>query len=191
MDDPVIIKAISTSVAQYVTVQVFAKALRSLVVEELTPKLEHPGRKVSETPPFPFSRPTFEAKKTAFNLAATDNQFEQDFAKFLEGASDVQSFAKLPSQFRFVIEYTDSANNLRYYEPDFVAVLSDGSHRLIETKGLEDVDVVHKDRAATIWCENATLLTETPWTYLKVMQKEYAKLHASEFGELAVAFSST
>jgi type III restriction enzyme len=189
LDDPVMIKAISTSVAQYVTVKVFTKALRNLVVEELTPKLEHPGRKLSETPPFPFSRLTFEAKKTVFNLVATENQFEQDFAKFLEGALDVRSFAKLPSQFRFAIEYTDSASNLRFYEPDFVAVLSDRSHRLIETKGLEDVDVAHKDRAAKIWCENATLLTGTSWTYLKVMQKDYVKLHPSEFGEIEVAFS--
>jgi type III restriction enzyme len=189
LDDPVMIKAMSTSVAQYVTVQVFAKALRSLVVEELTPKLDHPGRKLSETPPFPFSQPTFEGKKTVFNLVAADNNFERDFAKFLEGSIDVNSFAKLPSQFRFAIEYTDSANNLRFYEPDFVAVLTDGSHRLIETKGLEDVDVSHKDRAAKIWCENATLLTRTPWSYLKVMQKEYTKLQPSEFGELEVAFS--
>ena len=189
LDDPVIIKAMSASVAQYVTVQAFAKALRSLVVEELTPKLEHPGRKLSETPPFPFSRPTCEAKKTVFNLVAPDNHLEEDFAKFLEGAMDVDSFAKLPSQFQFVIEYTDSVNNLRYYEPDFVAVLKDGSHRLLETKGLEDVDVAHKDRAAKIWCENATLLTDTPWTYMKVLQKEYTKLQPSEFGELEVAFS--
>ena len=159
------------------------------MVEELTPKLEHPGRKLSETPPFPFSRPTCEAKKTVFNLVAPDNHLEEDFAKFLEGAMDVDSFAKLPSQFQFVIEYTDSVNNLRYYEPDFVAVLKDGSHRLLETKGLEDVDVAHKDRAAKIWCENATLLTDTPWTYMKVLQKEYTKLQPSEFGELEVAFS--
>ena len=32
-------------------------------------------------------------------------------------------------------KYTDSATNLRYYEPDFVAVDSDGVHYVIETKG--------------------------------------------------------
>ena len=45
------------------------------------------------------------------------------------------------SQFGFTIDYMDSAGNLRYYEPDFVAVLKDGSHRLLETKGREDPDV--------------------------------------------------
>ncbi len=46
--------------------------------------------------------------------------------------------------------YTDNATNLRYYEPDFVVVVSGGTHWLLETKGREDIDVVHKDRAACI-----------------------------------------
>ena len=77
-----------------------------------------------------------------------DNKFERDFAEFLENAKDVVSFAKLPSQFGFAIEYTDTVGNLRYYEPDFVARKADDKHLLIETKGREDVEVAHKDRAA-------------------------------------------
>ena len=92
-----------------------------------------------------------------------DNEFEKEFAQFLQNADDVERFAKLPEQFGFAIEYTDSAGNLRYYEPDFVAVTSDGTHYIVETKGLEDVNVAHKDRAAQFWCENATKLTGKPW----------------------------
>ena len=51
------------------------------------------------------------------------------------------------SRLAFSIEYTDNATNLRYYEPDFVAVGADGVHWLIETKGREDIDVVHGDTA--------------------------------------------
>ena len=82
--------------------------------------------------------------------------------------------------------YTDAAGNLRYYEPDFVAVLGDGKRYIVETKGQEDVNVANKDRAAAIWCENATILTGEPWKYLKVQQKEYAKLQADTFADLAV-----
>jgi type III restriction enzyme len=161
------VKAIATSVAQYVTVKTFAAALRGLVVEELVPMLEGDGRPLSGTDPFPFSRPTFEASKTVFNLVAADNEFEREFAHFLQDATDVQAFAKLPQRFGFAIEYTDSATNLRYYEPDFVAIGNDGAHYLIETEGREDIDVAHKDRAALIWCESATLLTDTAWHYIK------------------------
>lgn len=121
---------------------------------------------------------------------AADNEFERDFAHFLEESVDVAAFAKLPptSRLAFAIEYTDNAANLRFYEPDFVAVLSDGTHWLIETKGREDLDVAHKDRAARIWCENATLLVGTRWHYVKVPQADFSNLQAADFAELAIAF---
>ncbi len=189
--DTMIIRAIATPIAQYVTARTFAGVLRALVVEELAPTLESPGRALSSTGPFPFSRPTFEARKTIFNLVAVDNEFERDFAKFLESAIDVVRFAKLPSRFGFTIEYTDSATSLRYYEPDFVAVDDAGIHYVIETKGREDIDVSHKDRAATIWCENATLLTDTTWAYVKVPQIEFGKLEPSVLADVALAFGVT
>ncbi len=185
IESPEMIKAISSNVAQYVTVKTLVQALRSQLVEELSPKLVDAGRTLSETTPFPFSRTTFLAAKTVFNLVAVENDFERRFAQFLQDAADVERFAKLPSQFGFTIDYMDSAGNLRYYEPDFVAVVKDGSHKLVETKGREDPDVAHKDRAAVIWCENATMLTGAPWSYLKVPQKEFEKLDPSEFADLS------
>ena len=123
LEGKAMIQAISSNVAQFVTVDLFVKALRKLVVEEQQPQLVA-SRRLSETPAFPYSRPhAFAASKTVFNLAACDNDFEERFARFLQAADDVAAFAKLPSQFGFAIEYTDSAASLRYYEPDFVAVL--------------------------------------------------------------------
>jgi type III restriction enzyme len=190
LGDMAMVKAIGSSVAQYVTVKTFAAALRALVVEELVPTLEGEGRPLSGTEPFPFSKPTFEASKTIFNLVAADNEFERDFSHFLEDATDVFAFAKLPQRFGFAIEYTDSATNLRYYEPDFVSVVNDGTHYLIETKGREDIDVAHKDRAALIWCENATLLTGSAWRYVKVPQMEFTKLGAGDLADVVLAFTS-
>ncbi len=190
LTDKAVIRATATSVAQYVTVKTFAAVLRGLVVEELSPTLEHPGRPLSETEPFPFSRPTFEASKTVFNLVAADNEFEREFAQFLQDAKDVTSFAKLPRRFGFTIEYTDSATNLRYYEPDFIAVDRNGIHHVIETKGQENIDVAHKDRAATIWCENATLLTDITWSYVKVPQKAMGELQPQELSDVIVAFGA-
>ena len=186
LENKEIIRAISTNVAQYVTVKTFVSVLRELVVEQLQPKLLSEGRRLSETVPFPWSRSTIEAKKTFFNLVACENDLERKFAKFLEEAKDVVRFAKLPDPFGFAVEYTDAAGNLRYYRPDFVAVLGDGRHYVIETKGREDIDVAHKDRAAMLWCENATMLTETEWAYVKVPQKEFEGLQADAFADLIV-----
>jgi len=184
LDDPLMIKAISHPVAQHVTVKAFVALLREVVVEERTPSLVSEGRPLSECPGYPWSRPIGEANKTIFNKIAADNQFELAFGRFLEKAPDVVRFSKLPRAFGFSITYTDSVANLRYYEPDFVAVTTDGVHHLIETKGQEDVDVSHKDRAARLWCENATLLTDKEWHYIKVPQKEFESLQPDEFEDL-------
>ncbi|MFZ3376475.1 MAG: DEAD/DEAH box helicase family protein [Chthoniobacterales bacterium] len=186
LEAPAILKAISSNVAQYVTVKTFVEALRKIVVEELQPQLLHAGRALSETAPFPWSRPTMAASKSVFNLVPCDNEFEKEFARFLEKAEDVLRFAKLPEQFGFAIDYQDRAGNFRYYEPDFVALTSDGSHYIIETKGLEDVNVANKDRAAQLWCENTTRLTGKSWGYLKVLQTEYKRLQPTAFSDIVV-----
>src|SRR5439155_386560 len=186
LNEPVMIKAISSNVAQYVTVKTFVEALRKLVIAELEPQLLHAGRLLSETAPFPWSRATLSADKCIFNLVPCHNEFEKEFAQFLQKAPDVQRFAKLPEQFGFAIEYTDSVGNLRYYEPDFVAMTTAGTHCIAETKGLEDTNVANKDRAAQLWCENATRLTGKPWAYLKVLQTAYKQLQPNRFEDLSV-----
>ena len=70
------------------------------------------------------------------------------------------------------------------YYPNFVARLENGEHWLIETKGQQTEEVLYKDRAAILWCENATALTDTPWRYVNVPQKEFEKLQPQEFADL-------
>ncbi len=184
LDEPTILKAISTNVSQYVVVQTFVRALRVIVVEQRIPELASAPRELSQTEAFAYSRPTYEASKCIFNRVPCDNEFEVEFAKFLQQANDVTKFSKLPSRFGFSIEYTDSVANLRYYEPDFVAALDNGDHYLIETKGREDADVPHKDRAARLWCEYASDLTKTKWLYLKVPQREFDRMEPNTFSDL-------
>jgi len=182
--DPGVVKAIGQSFVQFVTVREFAQALRQVAIQELEPQLLHAGRRLSETPPFPFSRIAIPAAKTVFNLVPCANEYERGFAKFLDHAEDVMAFAKLPEPFGFAIEYTDAAANLRYYEPDFAAVASGGTRYLIETKGEEEVSVPYKDRAAQLWCENATTLTGQAWRYLKVRQADMESLHPDKLSDL-------
>jgi type III restriction enzyme len=184
LEEKDILKAMGRNVAAYVVRDQFAKALKGKLVESAQPQLVAPEHQLSACPPFPYSRPTFAAAKSIFNLVPCDNELERSFAKFLDAAEDVAAFAKLPEQFGFAIEYVDNAANMRYYYPDFVARLENGEHWLIETKGAETVEVAHKDRAATLWCENATALTGVAWQYLKVPQKELAQLQPTDFGDL-------
>ncbi len=184
LEDPAVLQAMGRTATAYVVRREFQKALKGLVIEEVQPELQAPERPLSSCVPFPYSRPTYAARKSVFNLVPCDNEFERRFARFLDDAPDIAAFAKLPQQFGFAIEYTDNAANMRYYYPDFVARTPDGERWLIETKGLEGPEVGHKDRAATLWCENATALTGTTWRYLKVLQKEFTKLQPADFSDL-------
>lgn len=184
LDNPAVIRAMSTNIASYVVTKEFEKILRDKLIEEKTPEIITEGRKLSSTVPFPFSKQLYESKKSIFNYVACDNDFEKSFAKFLNGAEDVESYAKLPEQFGFCIQYTDTRANLRNYYPDFVVKLKDNTHWLVETKGREDTDVARKDSSAKLWCENATNLTETKWNYLKVPQKEFQILGPHTFSDL-------
>ena len=185
LNGPETVKAMSTNAAQYVCVDIFKKALAALTIEEQEPQLLEPARFLSTCQPFPWSRPVWEGVKTVFNVVPCDNDFEREFAKFLDGGSDVISFAKLPQIFGFSIEYTDAAMNLKSYFPDFVAVDDAGTHWLLEAKGQENIDVIRKDAAAIRWCENATKLTRTQWRYVKIPQKAYEALRPSHLSDLA------
>ena len=182
-----IIKAMSTNLASYVVCREFEKALRDKIVTEVSPELLTPLRMLSSTDPFPFSRLLFDSSKTIFNYVACDNEFERDFAQFLDQAQDVMAFAKLPFQFGFSITYTDTRANIRNYFPDFVIKMSDDEYWIIETKGREDMEVAMKDQAAQCWCDNATELTRKSWSYIKVNQSEYEKLKPESFKELILA----
>jgi type III restriction enzyme len=184
LDDHEVVRAMSTPVAHYVCVGVFEKALKQLTILEQEPQLLEPARMLSACAPFPWSRPVWEGTKTVFNLVPCDNQFEREFARFLDNAQDVEAFAKLPQPFGFSIDYTDSGMNLRSYYPDFVAVDNKQTHWILETKGAEDVEVSYKDSAAAQWCANASQLTSTKWEYLKVGQKAFETLQPTKFAHL-------
>jgi len=186
LDDPAIVKAMATPIAHYVCVDVFKKALLGLIIEEQIPQLLEPARMLSTCQPFPWSRPVWEGRKCVFNLVPCDNDFEREFAKFLDNSADAEAFAKLPQAFGFSIDYTDSAMNLKSYYPDFVTVDAGGVRWLFETKGQQTAEVPYKDKAATLWCENATKLSKRTWKYMKVPQKDFEVLQPNRLGDLIV-----
>ena len=179
-----VIMAISSNLASYVVIKEFERALREIVIEHKEPQLLTASRFLSSTIPFPTSKKILEAKKTIFNYTPCDNDFEYNFAKFIDKADDIKAFAKLPEQFGFCIQYSDTVANIRNYFPDFIAIANDNTNWIIETKGREDIEVKLKDNAAINWCKTASELTKEKWEYLKVPQKEFEQLRPNTFKEL-------
>jgi type III restriction enzyme len=173
LDDRIILSRLAENDAQALVKGAFAEAIRALAITEREPAITDNAFRISETPPFPWSRRTVDGQHTVFNLTPVDNALEARFAEFLDRASDVTAWAKLTMSSRFALEYIAKAGALRYYYPDFVLRLADDSCLIIETKGQEDLDVALKDRRARRWCQDATRLAGRQWAYEKVVQNVF------------------
>jgi type III restriction enzyme len=175
LEDKVILRRLAENDAQALVVGAFREAIRALSITEREPTIEESALRVSDTPPFPWSRATVPGKNTIFNLTPVDSSLESRFAMFLDRATDVSAWAKLTMNTRFALEYISKAGALRYYYPDFVMRLADDSCLIVETKGQEDLDVALKDRRARRWCQDASRLSGRDWAYEKVPQKLFDK----------------
>ncbi len=171
LEDKVILRRLAENDAQALVVGAFRDAIRALSIIEREPTIEENALRVSDTPPFPWSRKTVDGERTIFNLTPVDSSLESRFAEFLDRATDVTAWAKLTMNSRFALEYISNAGALRYYYPDFVLRLADDTCLIVETKGQEDLDVALKDRRARRWCKDAARLSGRDWAYEKVPQK--------------------
>jgi type III restriction enzyme len=170
LDDKVVLKRLAENDAQEIVKRAFGEAIRALRLTEREATITETAIRMTETPPYSWSRATVDCERTVFNLTAVDNDLERRFALFLDRAADVAAFAKLPVFGRFALEYVAESGALRYYYPDFVVRLSDDSCLVVETKGLRDPDVPFKDRRARRWCRDVSKLTGRPWAYMRVDQ---------------------
>ena len=119
LGDKVVLRRLAENDAQQIVIGAFRQVIRDLSIEEREATIEERAMRVSDTPPFPWSRDTVDAERTVFNLTPVDNKFERRFAQFLDRATDVAAFAKLTLNSRFALEYISTTGALRYYYPDF------------------------------------------------------------------------
>ena len=113
--------------------------------------------KLSKTRPFVVKpQEYFEPKCSVFNRIVVDSHLEMRFAQFLDQATDVVSFAKNTQGVHFFIEYVNHNGDIRHYYPDFVVKVQQDDIYVVETKGLQDLDVLPKWLRMVQWCEDAT-----------------------------------
>jgi type III restriction enzyme len=184
LSEPAVIKRLSEPDARTYVIQAFVDAINRLTIEPVTVHLAQTPRKVSSTPAFPWSRKTYAGLKTVFNLVACDVNYEAEFAAFVDRAQDVAAYAKNVEQMQFFIEYISSQGGMRYYYPDFIVQATDGDMFLVETKGIEDIEVPIKDNRARKWCHDAADLTGGSWYYVKIPWNVFQETTATTFDGL-------
>ena len=156
---------------------VFAEAINELTLVDVGTSSVVSEVRLSKTRPVVVTpQEFFEASKSLFDKIVGDSHLELRFAQFLESADDVQAFAKNTRAVHFFVEYITSTGELSHYYPDFIARTTSGQLFIVETKGLEDVDVAPKWRRLKQWCDDAAAADGRTFTPLYVTQKDFDDL---------------
>lgn len=134
------------------------KEIQCANTQQIVPVLDtrHPVRRASEMLPWHTSRPCFKTAKSIVNVVVLDSGWEASEAFHLERSDKVKAWVK-NDHLGFEIFYSHSGI-IRRYRPDYLALLSDGTRLIVETKGRVDDEAMAKKAAADEWVEaiNAT-----------------------------------
>jgi type III restriction enzyme len=77
------------------------------------------------------------------------------------------------------MEYITATGEISHYYPDFIVRDTAGQIYIIETKGLQDLDVVPKWKRLVQWCEDATATSDGGQSYTPLFISE------EDFDEMA------
>ena len=161
-----------------------ARVIGQLTIERKPIEFDGQDYRLSETNAFSWRRnlPPLEAEKTIFNYVATYNNFERQFAEFLDQAPDVLRFAALGtteqggSSTTFKVDYLKPSGAIGFYHPDWVVVQDFAGREInwiIETKGRVWEGTEQKDKAMYEWCRRISAETDTVWKYIRVNQSDF------------------
>lgn len=177
------IKQLSEPETQQTVFEVFSDAINELTL--VGQNVEGSGNflKASRANGFEWSGETYNGEKQVFNLVACDSNYEARFTEFLDKANDVISYVKNNRYVHFQVEYVSYKGGMRYYYPDFIIRTTIGTF-VIETKGLEDLEVAKKDARMEQWCKDASKITEQTWRYFKIMEDDFNRYQFSDFKSL-------
>jgi type III restriction enzyme len=181
--------AIQEGIAKYL-----ARKVSELTVDRRDIEFEPESLKLSKTKPFLWRRnlPPLTCTKTVFNYVATYNNFERQFAEFLDAARDVRRFASLgttqqgDSASVFRVDYLKPSGAIGFYHPDWVVVqnTSEGEvNWIIETKGRVWPGTSEKYASIESWCERISQRTDAKWKFAPINQAEFEWRKPRTLGE--------
>ena len=195
LEDPVVLRNLSEPEAGKILFDSFKKAINALTVQDSGAARIEDRIRLRDTRPFRTDhRQYLSAKKSIFSKIVGEPNaggFELAFAKFLDDAPDVVSFAKNYLAVGFKIDYVKTDGDLSNYIPDFLVKTGDGVW-IVETKGRTELDLPQKMNRLRQWCEDATLASvdENGVTYrfVYVDQVGFEKHRPKTFCTLAASF---
>lgn len=196
LEDAVVLRNLSESDASKVVFDTFKAEINALTVQDTGSSRIEDRIRLRDTRPFRTeNRDYLQAKKSVFNKMvpeATGGGFELKFAKFLDEAPDVVSFAKNYLAVGFKIDYVRANGDLSNYIPDFVVKAGQNTVWIIETKGREELDLPQKMTRLRQWCADATEASKEQggpnYRFIYVDQGGYERNPPTSFAALAAGF---
>lgn len=136
-------------------IQTFIKKINELTVLDKGSAEIRDYIKLKQTRPFVVKDQGFILpQKSLFNKIIGDSHFELQFAAFLEKCPDLVSYVKNYQAVHFNIDYVNADGNISNYYPDFIVKMDENHIYIVETKGIEDLDVPLKIARLRQWCED-------------------------------------
>jgi type III restriction enzyme len=190
LEDPNTLRNLSELGPTKTVLEAFKKSINALTVRDKGDAEIRDTIKLRETRPFIAKDQGYLVpRKSVFNRIIGDSHLELEFASFLEGAPDVEAFAKNYLAVRFKLDYVNATGNISNYYPDFLVRHSDGRVFVVETKGQEDLDVPLKMERLRQWCEDVNRVqADTTFDFVFVDQASFDKYRPSTFGDLVSGF---
>ena len=160
IDSPVVLRNLSNSAAAERILTTFKSAINALTVQDAgTSRIEDYIRLRDVRPFRTQHREWLPVQRSVFNRIVGEagaGGLELRFARFLDQAEGVVSFAKNYLAVGFKLDYVKGDGDLSTYTPDFMAKGTDGTVWIIETKGREELDLPRKMARLAQWCSDAS-----------------------------------
>jgi type III restriction enzyme len=173
-----------------------AQHIGQLVTHKREIEFEERDFKLSDTDPFVWRRRHLQCKKTIFNYVAAFNDYEAQFAQFLDDCPDVARFAAFAEHFtRFCVDYLSPSGARKLYYPDFVVVQDNDNgttvNWIVETKGRKFESLPHKEASIKHWCQQVSAQIGQDWRYLRVDQAAFQPDRYVDFSALVRALAQS
>jgi len=190
LENPNTLRNLSELAATKTVIETFKKKINELTIKEKGNAEIRDTIQLWQTRPFVTKENEYLVpKKSVFNKIIGDSHFELVFARFLEDCEDVIAFAKNYLAVHFNLDYVDADGDISSYYPDFFVKLSEKEICIVETKGLEDLDVPLKMERLKLWCEDINRIQSSiKYDFVFVDQENFEKYQIKSFGELMVNF---
>jgi len=190
LESPNTLRNLSEPVATKTVLETLKTAINALTIQTRGDALIRDTIKLRETRPFVAKEQGYLVpKKSVFNRIIGDSPLELEFAGFLENCPDIISYVKNYLAVQFKIDYVNAKGEISNYFPDFIVKESPGKLFVIETKGLEDLDVPLKMQRLKQWCDDVNAgQNRVRYDFVFVDEENFNRYKPKSFSDLLKAF---